>query len=311
MRYWHPFGEETAAQMEADGVDKVMLLPLYPQYSSATTGSALAYWTALGDTGEIPSWPTTTVLEYAANPKYVQALSERIDEGLQRFPRGWRADAQILFNAHGLPLRGRSREEDPYCCLVHSTVQRVMQYRGHDRPVHTAFQNRIGLGGGLSPSTSTTLEALARDEAEAVLAVPLTFATDHLLTSYGLDIEVRAQAETAGIPHFEVTSGLNTHPLFIEALAEATAAQLDLPVDVNQLRVGGDGLAQDYPIRPIEELSRYDSETHAAECPYCEEHAGARRWTVSDDAPDTGAVQAGDGQTAPDPASEPPGSRSS
>lgn len=295
MRHWHPFSEEAAAQMAEDEVDKVVLLPLYPQYSVATSGSSLAYWKALDERGNMPSWPTTAQLEYAANPKYVQALSERIDEGLQRFPTGQREDVELLFSAHGPPLRSAHRERDPYCCLVHSTVQRVMQYRGHDRPVHTGFQNRIGIRSGLSPSTPTTIQKLARDGVDSVLVVPLTLATDHLLTSYGLDIDARQQAEAAGIMHFEVTSPLNTHPLFIEALGEATISQLSLPVDVNQLRVGGDGLAQDYPLRPFAERPRFDEAARAARCDVCDASTPARRWAVSDDVPDPDAVQAGEG----------------
>jgi len=293
MRYWHPFSEEAASQMVEDEVDQVVLLPLYPQYSQATTGSALAYWEALADSGDIPSWPTTTLFEYAANPKYVQALSERIDEGLQRFPRGHREDVEVLFNAHGPPRR-RHPEADPYCCLVHSTVQRVMQYREGDRPYHLGFQNKVGFREGLSPSTSTTLTRLAGEDVGAVLVVPLTFATDHFLTSYGLDIEMREQAEGAGIPHFEITSGLNTHPLFIEALAESIIAQLNLPVDVNQLRVGGDGLSQDYPLRSYEERTRSEALGDEGGCSVCENPTSARRWRPADDVPDSGAVQARD-----------------
>ena len=87
MRFWKPFSEDCARQMKEDGIDKVILLPLYPQYSKTTTGSSLVYWKALEEAGEIPSWPTSLVYEYATHPLYVQAISERIDEGLQRFPR--------------------------------------------------------------------------------------------------------------------------------------------------------------------------------------------------------------------------------
>jgi ferrochelatase len=308
MRHWRPFSEEAAQRMAEDGVDKVLLLPLYPQYSEATSGSSLAYWAFLEEKGEIPSWPTTAQPEYAVNPKYIQALSERIDEGLQRFPKGRRADVELLFNAPGPPLRAARRRDDPYCCHVHATVERVMQYRDHDRPVHTGFQNRIGLRRGLAPSTPDRLEALAREGVGAVLVVPLTFATDHLLTSYGLDIDVRQQAEAAGLTHFEVTSPLNTHPLFIEALGEATIAQLNLPVDVNQLRVGGDGLAQDYPLRPFGDRPRLDPAASADRCDVCDEPPPARRWVVSDDVPDSDAIRAGEGADVQDPAAPSSGS---
>lgn len=293
MRYSSPCGPDTASRMADDGVDRVVLLPLYPQYSKALSGSALAYWKALEETGEIPSWPTTTAFEYAANPKYVRALSERIDEGLQRFPQDRRDDVELLFSAPGTLMKECRQHDDPYCCLVHSTVEQVMRHRGRDRSAHTAFQNRIPLRQGLIPPTETTIDHLADQGTEAVLVVPLTFTTDHLLTSYELDIGLRERAEAAGIRHYEVTSGMNTHPLFIEALSEATIAQLDLPVDVNQLRVGGDGLSQEYPLRPIDELPRYNPDSRSASCECCSDDVGARRWTVSSDAPDSEIVSTG------------------
>lgn len=293
MRYWHPFSEEAAAQMKDDGVDRVVLLPLHPQYAKTTSGSSLARWKALEETGSIPSWPTTTVVEYAANPKFVRALSERIDEGLQRFPRERRDDVTLLFSAHGTSLRDRERRKDPYCCLVHSTVEQVMRHRGRDRPFHTAFQDTNSLQAGLTPTTTEALSELAETGEDAVLVVPVAHVTDHFETNYMLDIEVREAAEFAGIHHYEVTSALNTHPLFIEALGEATIAQLELPVDVNQLRVGGDGLSQDYPLRPLDDMPRHNAGEREAHCPNCGCNGEARRWTVSDDAPDSDALQAG------------------
>lgn len=287
MRYWHPFSEEAAAQMVADDVDKVVLLPLYPQYSKTTTGSSLAYWKVLEENDEIPSWPTTTVFEYAANPKYVQALSERIDEALQRFPRSRQENVHLVFSAHGTPLWEMTQRRDPYCCLVHSTVEQVMRLRGWDHPFHTAFQSKVGPGDWLVPSTPDKLESLAEQGVRSVLVIPVAFVTDHVETSYELDIEVREEAETYGIEYYEVTAGLNTHPLFIEALGEATAAQLELPIDVNQLRVGGDGMSQEYPLRSLDELPRHSAEHRDTRCPNCECITEARKWRLSDEVPET------------------------
>jgi ferrochelatase len=285
MRYWHPSSEQAAAAMKNDGVDKVVLLPLYPHYSKTTTGSSMAYWNALDTRGAIPPWPTTIVKEYAANPKYVQALSERIDEGLQRFPRDVRSDVRLIFSAHGAPLRDATDRHDPYCCLVHATVDQVMHQREDDRPFHTAFRSRVGWAERLSPSTSDILESVRGEGARAVLVVPVAFLTDHLKTSYELDVEVREEAEAMGIRHYEVTSGLNAHPLLIEALGEATASQLRLPIDVNQLRHGGDGIRHDYPLRPLDTLPRYASEVRSVRCAHCPCVAEARCWHSETDRP--------------------------
>lgn len=310
MRYWHPFGEEAAERMVDDDVDRVVLLPLYPQYSKTTSGSSLAYWRALEDTGEIPSWPTTKVFEYATNPKFVRALSERIDEGLQRFPREERSEVQVVFSARGTSLRDREQRKDPYCCLVHSTVEQVMQQRDDDRSVYTSFQRQPGFREGLSPTTDKTLDMLGRKGAHSVLVVPVSFVTDRLETTYDLDIDVRRTAETAGIRRFEVTSALNTHPLFVEALGEATVAQLKLPVDVNQLRLGGDGMSQDYPLRPLEDMPQYGAEQRDTRCGGCSCITEARQWTLAEDEPGADAVRTGGKSDSREASEESSGSRS-
>ena len=288
MRYWHPTSEEAAAAMEAEGIDRVVLLPLYPQYSKTTTGSSLLYWWMLEQEGEIPQWTTTVVLEYAANPKYVQAISERIDECLQRYPRSVRDRVHILFSAHGTPLREMMERRDPYCCLIHSTVDRVVKHRNDDRPFHVAFQSKVGPAEWLTPSTPDKLRELAEDGVDAVLVVPIAFVTDHIETAFELDVEVREEAENEGIRYYEVTSGLNCHPLFIEALGEATAAQLELPVDVNGLRVAsnGDGSAGDYPLKPLDHLPRFRMAERTVRCAQCQEITEARCWARSDGYPE-------------------------
>ena len=273
MRYWKPFSEDCAAKMSADGIDKVVLLPLYPQYSKTTTGSSLIYWKALEEAGEIPARPTSLVYEYAAHPLFVQALSERIDEGLQRFPHGLRDKVHLVFSAHGTPLKEMTKRRDPYCCLVHSTVQAVMDVRAEkeDRPFHVAFQSKVGPAEWLTPSTPGKLEALAGEGHTAVLVIPVAFVTDHVETVYELDIEVREEALHFGIEHYEVTSGLNCHPLFIEALAESVAAQVTAARAVQ-----GDGAADALP--PISTLPRHKAKHRSVRCHQCSCVTEARRW---------------------------------
>lgn len=275
MRFWKPFSEDCAAQMRADGVDKVVLLPLYPHYSKTTTGSSLVYWKALEEEGEIPSWPTSLVYEYAAHPLFAQAISERIDEGLQRFPHAVRDKVHLVFSAHGTPVKEMKKRRDPYCCLVHSTVQQVMDARAEkeDRPFHVAFQSKVGPAEWLTPSTPDKLEELASEGHTAVLVIPVAFVTDHIETAFELDIEVREEAEEFGIEHYEVTSGLNCHPLFIEALAESVAAQVTA---VQQ--VAGDGVANALP-QPIPTLPRHKAKSREVRCHQCECITEARCWT--------------------------------
>ncbi len=268
MRYWTPSSETAAAQMEDDGVDAVVLLPLYPQYSKTTSGASLVYWHELEKAGEIPDWPTSFVYEYAANPKYLEALSDRIDEGLQRFPEAVRDDVHLLFSAHGTPLKEMKERRDPYCCLVHSTVQRLMEHRGHDRSFNTAFQSKVGLSEWLTPATRDEVERLAEAGEEAILVVPVAFVTDHVETSYELALEIPGELEEEGaaLPdHYEVMPGLNSHPTFIDALADVTAGQLELP-------------GTDTPA-PWSAHSRYKASDRAVRCHQCERIAEATDWS--------------------------------
>ncbi|MEM1054018.1 MAG: ferrochelatase [Bacteroidota bacterium] len=277
MRYGHPTCASAARAMEEAGVDRVVLLPLHPHFSTTTTGTSLAFWKALEESGELRVRPTTFVYEYAAHPKYIQALSERIDEGLQRFPSNSRERVQIVFTAHGAPLNALKQGRDPYCCLVHSTVQQVADYRGEEsRGMHVSFHS-VGIPGrGLGPATGDVIEELADEGHEAVLVVPVTFTSDHVETAYGLDVVERARAVTAGMEHYEVASGLNCHPLFIEALAEAAAGQI-------RPESGGDGTTA-LP-RSSGGLPRLDPACRSVRCKWCPQIREATDWVAAEAVP--------------------------
>ncbi len=220
MRYGWPTSEEAAAAMRKDGVTKVVLLPLYPQYSKTTTGASLVYWSALVDDGTADRVPTVAVFDYAAHPSLVAAFNARIDEGLARFPAEERASVHLLFSAHGTPLYEMTKRGDPYCCQVHATVEHVMDARTDGRPFRVAFQSKVGPAEWLTPSTPHALEEMAHEGVRHVLVVPIAFVSDHVETAFELDMEVRKEAEAAGIERYEVMTGLNDHPAFIEALAD-------------------------------------------------------------------------------------------
>jgi len=258
-RYGRPTFEEAAERMLADGVTRVVLLPLYPQYSRGTAGSAQAYWHALEGAGAIPPRATTAVREFATHPKYVQALSERIDEALQRFSRDVRERAHVVFTAHGLSANDQARAGDGYCCLVHSTIGAVMAHRGAGdpgRPFHVVFPDRGRSSRWFASCTPSHLDAVAEAGAGAAVVVPISSVSDHLETTFELDIRVREAALHAGIDNFEVTAGLNCHPLFIEALAEVVVAHTTAG----------------------ERATALESSAAATACPVCSSVVHAREW---------------------------------
>src|SRR5690606_22844503 len=240
-------------------------LPLHPPYSRTTTGASGLYCQPLGRAGESLQCPTALVFEYAPHPLYVQSLSKPIDDGHPRFPHGDSDKLHPVFSTRGMPLKEMKKRRDPYCCLIHATVQEVMNVRAEkeQRPFHVAFQSKVGPAEWLTPSTPDKLEELASQGYTAVLIVPVAFVTDHVETAYELDIEVREEAEHFGIEHYEVTSGLNCHPLFIEALAESVAAQV-APAGAIQ----GDGAANVLP-QPIPMLPRYKAKHRSVRCHQC------------------------------------------
>src|SRR5258708_9036185 len=102
MRYWHPSTEEALDAIEKDGIRKVILLPLYPQYSKATTESSVKEWEKqVSLRGDSSSLETTLIESYYDFPPYIEAFVERINEGLERFSPERRSSLHILFSAHG------------------------------------------------------------------------------------------------------------------------------------------------------------------------------------------------------------------
>jgi len=219
-----PFGSpsmlEAAEKMSADGITHVVLLPLFPQYAQDTTGRALALWERMTTDSKIASRPTVAVWEFAIKDSFISALNERIDQALQRFPRSIRADVTVLFAAHGKSEKKSNKGNDPYCCLVHHTVDRVMALRKDDRPFQLSFVRergwRMGVGAGLK-AQMTDLVASGRKN---VVVVPVDHVTEQFDTAYLLDVELRKLAESCGISHYQVASGLNCHSLFMEGLAD-------------------------------------------------------------------------------------------
>ncbi len=220
MRYWHPFTGEVLDELEREGITKVILLPLYPQYSKATTLSSVKEWEK-----QLKLRPNAAKIEwsliehYYDFPPYIDACVERINQGLERFPADKRGEVDILFSAHGTPMK-LVREGDPYSGHICETVCAVRESGGWTNPHRLCFQSKVGPQKWLTPSTPDTIDELAKSGSKMMLLVPIAFASDHLETLFEVGIEFRHEAETKGVEQFEVTEGLNYSPKFINALAQ-------------------------------------------------------------------------------------------
>lgn len=213
MRYWHPRAAEAASELAARGVDRAVVLPLYPHFSRATTGSSLQDLEEALEVEGLADLPRTEVRSWHEHPAYVKALTETVWEGLEALP-----GATVLFSAHSLPVR-LIEEGDPYLSHVQGTVAAVE--RGLPGiPTRTAFQSRAGPVRWLEPSVEEMLRVLAREGVRRLLVVPVSFVSDHIETLYEIDVEYGELARSLGIAEFRRAPALNTRPSFIRALAE-------------------------------------------------------------------------------------------
>jgi len=221
MRYWHPFTAEAIAQLQDAEVDQIVLLPLYPQYSSTTTGSSLNEWRRRW-TGSVP---TFCVAPFYRDPIYIAAVVGRIDEALARFPHP--PTVPLVFSAHSVPV-SVIEKGDPYQRQIEETVALVMEQGGwsNSNDHRLCYQSKVGASRWLEPSLHQTLRQLAAEKRSEVCIVPISFVSDHVETLAEIDHHAREEARLLGIERFEMTRGLNDSPTFIQALAASVLAAI-------------------------------------------------------------------------------------
>jgi ferrochelatase len=216
MRYWRPFIGEVVERVVSDGVDELIVLPLFPQYSKATTGSCFnELKRAIVGSGEKIN--VTYVTSWHENPLYIKALATAVEKGLQKFSKDDRKDVHILFSAHSLPQKFID-EGDPYADHLNSTINALLKVTNIGS-WELSFQSRSGPVKWIGPKTDETLKELAEKGVDKVLLVPISFVSDHIETLYEMDTLYKKQAEMLGIA-LERTPSLNTSPEFILALAD-------------------------------------------------------------------------------------------
>ena len=157
MRYWRPSTEETLDEIEKDGINKVILLPLYPQYSKATTESSVKEWNkqlALRKGVEIE---TTLIESYYDFPPYIDAFVDRVNEALARFPADEQDKIHLVFSAHGTPMK-LVRQGDPYSGHIKQTVDLIMQRGAYTQDSSLCYQSKVGPLKWLTPSTPRSEE---------------------------------------------------------------------------------------------------------------------------------------------------------
>lgn len=220
MRYWHPFSDAAAQAVRNWNPDEIVLLPLYPQYSTTTTGSSLTAWReAAARVGLVK--PVVSVCCYPSDPGFIAATATilRRSHAQAREKLDPAVGLRVLFSAHGLP-EAIVAAGDPYQFQIERTVASVIAKLGiADLDARICYQSRATPQTWIGPSTDEAIVAAARDGV-AVLVVPIAFVSDHSETLVELDIEYRALAEKHGIAGYFRSPVQNADPGFITALAD-------------------------------------------------------------------------------------------
>ncbi len=223
MRYWHPYTAEAAREIAHGTFARIILLPLYPQYSKATTVSSLNEWKRQSAVHGLGGIPAETICSYHNHPLYVEAIADNIALRYGRFSGLDPKEIDIVFSAHGVPL-SLVRAGDPYKDQIEETVRLVMARGGWTSPHHLCFQSKVGPAEWLKPSLDETIRDLSARGRKRLLIVPVAFVTEHIETLHEIDIEARLEAERLGILQFEMMPALNDHPKFIACLTELVLA---------------------------------------------------------------------------------------
>jgi protoporphyrin/coproporphyrin ferrochelatase len=218
MRYWEPYIEEALAQIERDGINRLVVLPLYPQYSISTTGSSLNKMNSLLSQNGRGELRIAVIKNWHDDPGYVAALARTVSEELAQFPNPDPASTHIVFSAHSVPV-SYIEAGDPYLDQIKETVRLVMEELGGKSEHSLSFQSKVGPVKWLQPSTDEMLRRLAREKVIQVLLVPVSFVSEHIETLYELDILYRGVANEVGLAHYRRAPALNCRRDFIDALA--------------------------------------------------------------------------------------------
>jgi protoporphyrin/coproporphyrin ferrochelatase len=241
MRYWKPFTSDAVAAIKASGpLDELVLLPLYPHYSYATTLSSLKEWQRVY--GKPANGPREQTIESFHNhPLYIQALVEKIGVCLRQFPDSSRI--HLLFSAHGLPM-SLVENGDPYPKQIEETMRLVCQsglerYAGWPRQSVLCYQSRVGPMKWLEPSFLETMEHLGQNGIKEMLVVPISFVTEHIETLHEINIDGRIDAKKYGVERFRMMPAVGDSPKFIGALRDLVLTKLGIAEQQTGLRAAG------------------------------------------------------------------------
>ncbi len=220
MRYWHPFTEETIKTVKEYAPDEVILLPLYPQFSTTTTQSSFNEWYRVSRKIGL-NVATREIRDFPINPQFIKAHVDLLKPFYQQALSY--GTPRILFSAHSLPQKVINKG-DPYQQQIEQTAVAIIDelkasLKLEDISYQVCYQSRVGPLKWLEPTLEQELIKAAKDKIPVVI-VPISFVSEHSETLVELDIDYRTRALELGIPYYGRVPTLSCHPLFIEAMRE-------------------------------------------------------------------------------------------
>jgi protoporphyrin/coproporphyrin ferrochelatase len=228
MRYWHPYTEEAIAQITQDNIEHLVILPLYPQFSISTSGSSFRLLDKLWqEDPKLQPIEYTVIPSWYKQPGYLQSMAELIAQELEQFPNP--NEVHIFFSAHGVPKSYVEEAGDPYQQEIEECTALIMQTLNRPNAHTLAYQSRVGPVEWLQPYTEDALKELGAQGVKDLVVVPISFVSEHIETLQEIDIEYREVAEESGIHNFRRVPAPNTHPVFINALADLVIDALKNP----------------------------------------------------------------------------------
>jgi len=215
MRYGHPLLEETLEEILRDGITEIIALPMAPFQSRASTGAYIEEVTRVKKNLD-EEISLSFIVGWHLHPLFLEAVQERIEEGLIQFTPEEKKKVHLIFTAHSLPIS--LVENEPYVKDIEESVREVLK-KIEPLPWHIAFQSRgMGSEKWLGPDVESVLEGISKEKIREVLIVPIGFVSDHIEILYDIDILYREKAESLGMV-LKRTPSLNYSGKFIEALA--------------------------------------------------------------------------------------------
>lgn len=227
MRYWHPMTEAAVNAMMQDGIQRLIVLPLYPHFSYTTTGSSLNELKRVMARREYRV-PISVAPPYYNHSRYLEALADTIQSGLEQ--NEWECppeEVQLLFSAHSLPVKHVKKTKDPYPQQIIETARKINETYFPNNPWEVCYQSQVGNMPWLGPSVDGALHYFAGKNIDNILVIPISFVSDHVETLVEIDQMYLPLAKELQFKHCHRAPALNTNPGFIRAMTELVSAELD------------------------------------------------------------------------------------